>query len=69
MQPKYLNKKNIFTDMGIGIVCMVNNTAIKGLGNNIIISSNASNDSCLFKPVNSTHTVNIHYSYSNFLCI
>ena len=45
--------------MAIGIVCMVNNTAIKGLGDNLIITPNVSNDSCLFKPVNSTHTVNI----------
>jgi hypothetical protein len=50
-------------DMSITIVSMINNTAIKvdrpPLNYFQVKSTNQSNDTCLFKPVNSTHSVSL----------
>jgi hypothetical protein len=53
-------------DMGIAIVCMVNNTALKEQKNNMENSSllrslnddnNSQNDTCMFKPVHGNSSV------------
>ena len=60
-------------DMGIAIVCMVNNTAIKlkddlnsPFQNDYILLGNDSNDNCMFKPKNDTAVIKQPNDLINF---